>query len=155
MILTSAHEQVIDRSVLCWLATVSEEGIPNVSPKECFAAYSDDKIIIANIASPQSVRNIKANSNVCLSFIDIFLQKGYKVIGEATIVDEHNEADFLPYKAVLDLIIHGKFPYRSVIEISIEKISDIKAPSYIFYPNKTEQDMIDNAKEAYGVERLY
>lgn len=28
----------IDKSVLCWLATASGEGIPNVSPKEMFTA---------------------------------------------------------------------------------------------------------------------
>ncbi len=34
--LTSDIKKYIDQSVLCWLATVSKDGIPNVSPKEIF-----------------------------------------------------------------------------------------------------------------------
>ncbi|MFI0416312.1 MAG: pyridoxamine 5'-phosphate oxidase family protein [Candidatus Thiodiazotropha sp.] len=64
----------MNESVLCWLATSGEDGFPNCSPKEAFTFYEDDKIVIANIALPQSGKNIKANSNVCVSFINIFKQ---------------------------------------------------------------------------------
>ena len=47
-------------SVLCWLATVDDHGMPNVSPKEIFCCHGERELLIANIASPQSVRNIKA-----------------------------------------------------------------------------------------------
>jgi len=36
MNLTTAIKKSIDRRVLCWLATVSEEGRLSVSPKEVF-----------------------------------------------------------------------------------------------------------------------
>jgi predicted pyridoxine 5'-phosphate oxidase superfamily flavin-nucleotide-binding protein len=49
----------IENSVLCWLATVDAAGVPNVSPKEIFDHYNDDRIIIADIASSNSVRNIQ------------------------------------------------------------------------------------------------
>ena len=78
MELTSEIKEYINRSVLCWLATVSAENIPNVSPKEIFNYYGTDKIIVANIASPQTVRNIKQNTNVCISFIDILCKKDFK-----------------------------------------------------------------------------
>jgi predicted pyridoxine 5'-phosphate oxidase superfamily flavin-nucleotide-binding protein len=67
------------RSVLCWLATVDENGQPNVSPKEIFAVFDSEHLVIANIASPMSVRNIGVNPRVCVSFIDVFVQKGFKV----------------------------------------------------------------------------
>ena len=47
-----------DKSVLCWLSTASAEGIPNVSPKELFVFDENNMLLIANIASPQSIRNI-------------------------------------------------------------------------------------------------
>lgn len=40
----------IDRSVLCWLATVDATGAPNVSPKEVFCAYGASTLLVANIA---------------------------------------------------------------------------------------------------------
>jgi uncharacterized protein len=62
----------IDKVVLCWLATVNAHGAPNVSPKEIFALYDTQTFIIADIRSPNSVRNIIQNPKVCISFIDIF-----------------------------------------------------------------------------------
>nr|MCU0806126.1 pyridoxamine 5'-phosphate oxidase family protein [Burkholderiales bacterium] len=49
----------IRRSVLCWLATVDANGTPNVSPKEVFCAHGREGVLIANIASPTSVRNLR------------------------------------------------------------------------------------------------
>lgn len=39
MIITNEIKKYIDQSVLCWLATVSTDGVPNVSPKEIFSYY--------------------------------------------------------------------------------------------------------------------
>lgn len=41
----------IQDSVLCWLATVSSAGEPNVSPKELFVSYGDYQLLIANSVS--------------------------------------------------------------------------------------------------------
>jgi len=49
----------LQRSVLCWLATVDAHGQPNVSPKEVFAAFDEKHLVIAHIASPLSVKNIQ------------------------------------------------------------------------------------------------
>ncbi|MEJ2445762.1 MAG: pyridoxamine 5'-phosphate oxidase family protein [Exilibacterium sp.] len=80
----------ISESVLCWLATANSEGTPNVSPKVVFLAYGEEEIIIANIASPRSVKNITQNPKVCVSFVHVFKQKGYKVHGEAQYLTEQN-----------------------------------------------------------------
>ena len=41
MELTEEVKAYIDQSVLCWLATVSSDKIPNVSPKECFTYFEE------------------------------------------------------------------------------------------------------------------
>jgi len=66
-------KKTIDQCVLCWLASSSAHNIPNVSPKEIFT-YFNDEIIIANIASPQTMQNIEQNEQVCISFVHIFIQ---------------------------------------------------------------------------------
>ena len=90
MMMNHEIQNSINECVLCWLATVSSNGMPNVSPKEMFVS-DGDHLMIANIASPVSVENIKSNKNVCVSFIDIFKQKGFKVKGKAIIIDEVQE----------------------------------------------------------------
>ncbi len=140
----------IDRSVLCWLATSSSENIPNVSPKEVFAFYPENAIIIANIASPQSVKNIKENNKVCVSFIDVFVQKGFQIKGKAEIVSKKDVA-YAPMEAIILKMTKGMFPFSNIIKISIDDVKKIIAPKYILYPETTEEDQIASAKKTYGV----
>ncbi|KAA3613112.1 MAG: pyridoxamine 5'-phosphate oxidase family protein [Calditrichaeota bacterium] len=149
MKLTNEIKNNIDKSVLCWLATVSAENIPNVSPKEIFNYYGTDEIIIANIASPQTVKNIIQNENVCVSFIDILVQKGFQIKGKAEIIKKSNPL-FLKREKVLSEMTGGKFPFASITKITIEEVNPIIAPKYILYPETTESEQIESAKQAYG-----
>jgi predicted pyridoxine 5'-phosphate oxidase superfamily flavin-nucleotide-binding protein len=85
--LTDAIRTSIADSVLCWLATVDADGQPNVSPKEIFCVHGTDTLLIADIASPVSVRNILVNPKVCVSFVDVFRQHGWKLSGSACLIE--------------------------------------------------------------------
>ena len=138
----------INKSVLCWLATVSDDGVPNVSPKEIFNYYGENIIIIANIASPQTVKNIKKNENVCLSFIDILVQKGFQLKGKASIVTK-SDSEFPEMEEVLTKMTGGDFPFSTITAIAIEQIKPIIAPKYVLYPETIEDEQIESAKKTY------
>ncbi|QKX06623.1 pyridoxamine 5'-phosphate oxidase family protein [Aquimarina sp. TRL1] len=146
--ITTAIKESIEKSVLCWLATASKENIPNVSPKEAFTHYNDDSIIIANIASPQSMQNIKENARVCVSFIDVFVQKGFQIKGTARLIDITDE-EFNMAKVPLLEMTKGKFPFTSITLIKVEKVKKIIAPSYILYPDTTEEEQVSSALKTY------
>lgn len=150
MELTTEIKQYVNRSVLCWLATVSTENVPNVSPKEVFDYYESDKIIIANIFSPQTVENIKRNNNVCVSFIDILVQKGFQIKGKAEIIGK-TDSDFEEMEKVLTKMTNGKFPFATITKITIGQIKPIIAPKYFLYPETTEKEQIESAKKAYVI----
>lgn len=143
----------IENSVLCWLATVDADGTPNVTPKEIFSAYGDDRIVVADIASTNTVRNIRSNPRVCVSFIDVFRQRGFKIIGQATIIASE-EADFETVGADLLKMVGEDFAIRHLISIQIEKVSRIWAPSYAQFPDRTEDERIEGAYKTYGVTPL-
>ena len=147
--ITEEIRQYIDQSVLCWLATASSDNFPNVSPKEVFMADSKDNIIIANIASPQTIRNIRQNEKVCVSFIDVLVQKGFQLKGKAKIITSKDDS-YLRMKTKLEQITKGKFPFSSITKIYVEKAKQILAPSYLLFPETTEKDQIENARMAYG-----
>ena len=151
--LTPNIKKSIDRSVLCWLATSSSENVPNVSPKEVFTYYKNRHIIIANIASPQTVRNIKQNNKICISFIDIFVQKGYQLKGIAEIVNKKDK-QYPQMETILLKMTEGKFPFSTITSILIEKIKPIIAPRYLLFPETTEKQQIESALETYGVQSL-
>lgn len=150
MKITKEIKQSIHKSVLCWLATVSSKNIPNVSPKEIFSFYKEDVIIVANIASPQTVKNIKENKNVCISFIDILVQKGYQLKGTARIVNDSN-SDFKEMEKILVKMTGGKFPFSTITAISVNKTKPIIAPKYMLYPSTTEKEQIESAKKTYQI----
>lgn len=138
-------------SVLCWLATVDEAGQPNVSPKEVFAVFDREHLVIANIASPTSVRNVACNPRVCVSFIDVFVQKGFKVIGMAFNVHPTHDS-FLRSAAPLQTIAGTRFPIHSVVVVKARAVEPIVAPSYRLYPSETtEASQVEAAMRAYGV----
>lgn len=140
----------INRSVLCWLATADADGMPNVSPKEMFTYKGDDTLLIAHIASPNSITNIETNANVCVSFVDIFVQKGCKMKGRAKII-RANDAGFEEDKRLLTELYSDQYPIKAIIKIAITQIASIVAPSYFLYDTTTEQSQIQSAMETYGI----
>lgn len=108
------------------------------------------KIIVAHIASPQTVRNIASDPRVCLSFIDVFTQKGHKVRGTATIIRESHER-YLEQKANLAKLVGDKFQISAVIEVEPTKIEEIIAPSYRIFPDITTSEMVQQSLATYKV----
>lgn len=137
-------------SVLCWLATVDAEGVPNVSPKELFALRGDRELVIADVASPGSVRNIRANPAVCVSFVDVFRQRGFKIAGTATLLAPHDQG-FAEVGAELLRLAGDDFPIRHVIVVRAERVSRILAPSYVLFPARSEEERMRAAYARYGV----
>ena len=148
------NEQVrssIDECVLCWLATVDETGAPNVSPKEMFIHHENGKLLIANIASPVSVRNLQANPLVCVSLLEVFKQKGFKLKGTAAYIEPGHQL-FDGYLERLRTLGGHDFPILGVIEVTISRVDRIIAPSYWMFPDKTTEDsQVQAAMQSYGV----
>jgi hypothetical protein len=151
-LLNESVREAARRSVLCWLATVDAEGQSNVSPKEVWAIADDAHVVVANIASPMSVRNIAQQPQVCLSFVDVFVQKGFKLKGAAHEVCADDPA-FARWAAPLLAMVGQRFVIRSVLVIRVNSVTPILAPSYRFYPEETiEALQVDAAMRAYGVQ---
>ncbi len=149
-ILTAEVREALERAVLCWFASVDREGAPNVSPKEVFAALDDRRIAVANIASPRTARNVRADGRVCVSFVDVFVQRGFKLTGAASLV-QPGDAEFETIRAPLRAIAGDRFHFINVIVVEVSKVEPIVAPSYRFFPDTAEADQVRAAMDRYGV----
>jgi len=150
MILDELTRDLVQKSVLCWLATVGQDGQPSVSPKELWNTYGADSLVIADITSANSVTNIRSQSKVCVSFVDVFRQKGMKLYGSAEIVP--NDADAFQEMGYQLLAIAGdKFIVRNLIHVRVDHASKIIAPSYKLFPDTDEQMMMEESYRTYGV----
>jgi uncharacterized protein len=145
---TEEFNDHLKRSVLCWLATIGEDGFPNVSPKEIFVS-SNGRILIAHVASPISVRNITGNPNVCVSFVDVFTQRGFKVTGRARILEPENP-EFAEIAQPLKQIATERFPVRAVIEVEPLRLARILAPRYHLFADTTEAAQVGRAVRTYN-----
>lgn len=150
-LLTDEVRESARRSVLCWLATSDALGRPNVSPKEVWAIVDARHVVVANIASPTTASNIASQPHVCLSFVDVFVQKGYKLQGTARDVPPH-APDHAVWAAPLLSRVGERFVIRSVFLIAVESVQRIVAPSYWVYPDTTEDGQIAAAHQTYGVQ---
>ena len=139
-----------EHAVLCWLATSDAQNRPNVSPKEIYAQTGETQLVIADIASARSVRNIRANPAVCVSLIDVFLQRGRKLEGHAEIIAP-DDPEFAQLAAPLLAMTGDAFRIRHVISVRIERSSRILAPSYLVKPDRSEADLRADACRLYGV----
>lgn len=143
----------LSRSVLCWLATTDESGQPNVSPKEIFDISNDSYLLIANIASPKSASNIRRNSAVCVSFVDVFVQKGMKIYGSATVLHS-SDPQFAELARPLQDMAGDRFKFSSLFRVEMTSVEPIIAPSYRLYPETQEADQVASAMKRYGVRPL-
>ena len=142
----------VDRAVLCWLATVSGAGIPNVSPKELWRVHDHATVLIADIASGGSVRNLRTNPACCVSFVDVFRQKGFKLVGAALVIGR-KDGDFEDISAPLRAIAGNRFFVRNVIAVTVKYVAPIVAPSYALH-KASEEEMLANSFKTYSVKPI-
>lgn len=153
MMITDEVQRYIKNCVLCWLATSKLDNEPNVSPKEVFTHKDNSTLLICNIASPISALNILQNPKVCVSFIDIFIQKGFKLKGFARIIEKnHDHIDVLI--KFFDPSIISIFPIKSIIHIDVNEVQRIMAPSYQIFPSRAEDFQRKLAMKNFNVTEI-
>jgi len=112
-ILTAAMKRTIAEQRLAYVATVCADGTPNLSPKATVAVWDDDHLVFADIASPGTIRNLRANPAVEINVVDPFLRKGWRFKGTAELFDSGARflelRDFYKSNGVIDpeRRIHG------------------------------------------------
>ncbi|MCP5059699.1 MAG: pyridoxamine 5'-phosphate oxidase family protein [bacterium] len=61
-----SHKSLIAEVGLCYVATASSDGEPNVSPKGSIMVLDDDHLAFAEIMSPHSRANLQQNARVAI-----------------------------------------------------------------------------------------
>ena len=117
----------LEHTRLCFVATVSPDGRPNVSPKGTLVALDSERLAFADIRSPDTVANIKHNARVEISAIDPILRRGYLFAGTASIRMRGAEFD---RACATYLRIGIKSRIRAVIIVKSESISEVVSPLY-------------------------
>ena len=74
--ITSEIKNFLNTQKLGYVATVSSDGLPNISPKGTIIAWSSEILAFADIRSPDTVKNLQNNPNVEINVIDPLYVRG-------------------------------------------------------------------------------
>jgi uncharacterized protein len=83
--LTEDMRAIIRSAHLCFAATVTPDGQPNVSPKGTIRPWDDHSVFFLDIASPQTRANLSVNPWIELNVVDQLSRRGYRFSGLAAI----------------------------------------------------------------------
>ncbi len=104
-IISEDHRNLIEEVGLCYVASASGDGTPNVSPKGSIAVLDDDHLVFAEIMSPHTRANLQENPRIA-----VFVCKPEKFQG-------------FQFKGTAELSSEG-----SVFEMLVQTIKDKKLP---------------------------
>jgi uncharacterized protein len=139
-------EFVLDQR-LGYHATVNPDGTPNLSHKGTTSVYDDEHLFFADIRSPQTVTNLRANPAIEVNVVDVFSRRGYRFKGTATVHD-HDDV----YRRGLELLRErGYSAYddrvRSIVLIRVQTAEQMTSPAYD--TGQTEAELVDHYIDYY------
>ena len=125
--ITKEIKDFLNLQKLGYVATVSSDGKPNISPKGTIIGWSSETLAFADIRSPDTLKNLIDNPNVEINVIDPLLRKGYLFQGKARILQ-----DGTLYPEILNHYRQNgiKSPINSIVLVDVSCISDVISPLY-------------------------
>ena len=128
-ILTPEMQRCVDAQ-LGFVATVCADGSPNLSPKGTIAVWDDDHLVFADIRSPGTVANLRANPAVEVNVVDQLTRKGYRFKGTASV---HTEGEV--FERGIDFYeARGSAKPRerihAIVIVAVERALPVTSPAY-------------------------
>ena len=137
-------KDLVDHQRLGFVATVSPDNTPNLSPKGTVIVWEDEFIVFGDIRSPNTIANIKKNPAVEINVIDHFKRRGYRFKGTALIIDSGEE-----YEKIQSLYKERgiKTKINAFVKVKVDLVSEVTAPSYDL--GVTEEQLVEKWKKHY------
>ena len=125
--ITSEIKNFLNLQKLGYVATVSSDGKPNISPKGTIIGWTDDTLAFADIRSPDTMNNLHDNPDVEINVIDPLLRKGYLFQGTAKIIEDGDL-----YHEILDYYLTNgiKSHINSIVLVNVSAVSEVISPLY-------------------------
>jgi predicted pyridoxine 5'-phosphate oxidase superfamily flavin-nucleotide-binding protein len=115
---------------LGFVATVRPDGTPNVSPKGTTTVWDDEHLMFADVASPQTIENLRTNPHIEINVVDPVIRKGYRFRGTAE-VHQHGP-DYEHGIALLQAQGSKSGPdrIRSIVVVTVTEVRTLISPAY-------------------------
>lgn len=139
MTLNANAKALIGRFPLGFVATVTAEGRPHLSPKGTFLVLDDQTIAFGEIRSPGTMKNLGHRPEAEVNFVDQWTRKGVRIRGAVQVVEPGETFDQL-IPRWRDVWGHLAKRINTLVLISADEVSLLTTPPYD--DGVTEEDMI-------------
>jgi uncharacterized protein len=135
-VLTDEMKRVVRSERLGYVATISPDGGPNLSPKGSLTVWDDHHLIFADIESPHTIRNLATNPKVEVNVVDPFTRKGFRFRGNATVLRSGDDY----WKAVEQYKEEGADVrrIRAIVRIEVLECAVLMSPVYMLGLNEAD-----------------
>ena len=125
--LTNEIKNFVEQQKLGYVATVSPDNTPNLSPKGTISVWDDEHLVFADIKSPKTMANLEKNPSLEINVVDPITRKGYRFKGVGTIL-----ASGLEYDKIISYYINIgiKSKIGRVVLIKVASVNDVTSPLY-------------------------
>ena len=146
VVITEEIENFVNFQKLGYVATVSNDNTPNLSPKGTIIVLDESHLVFADIQSPKTIENLEHNPSVEINVVDPFSRRGYRFKGIAEIIssgEKFNDIISQYKKNGIKNII------KCVVLVKIEKLSEVFSPLYDL--GHTEEELKTKWKKYYKI----
>ncbi len=144
-ILTQEMKDFVNKQRMGFVATVSPDNSPNLSPKGTTVVYSDEHLIFTGIRSEHTLSNLEKNPLVDINVVNPIKRKGYRFKGTATILSEGKEFESI-LNQYRDLGI--KSEVKAIVLVKVNSAELITSPLYDL--GLSEQEIESEWKKRYS-----
>jgi hypothetical protein len=128
-LLTPDMRAVINAAHLCFAATVTPEGRPNLSPKGTIRVWDDAHLFFLDIASPGTRANLAHTPWMELNVVEQLSRRGYRFFGRAEVHGEGTECYHEGMRRVFGDSV-PTYPVVAVVRLAIERAEPLLSPAY-------------------------
>lgn len=124
---TNEIKNLIDDQKLGYVATVSPDNTPNLSPKGTIFVWDENHLVFADIKSPNTMANLEKNPSIEINVVDPILRKGYRFKGTGIILSAGED-----YEKILShySTIGIKSKIGRVVLIKVTSVNEVTSPLY-------------------------
>jgi predicted pyridoxine 5'-phosphate oxidase superfamily flavin-nucleotide-binding protein len=123
-------QQMVRDQRLGFVATVTADGRPNLSPKGTTLVLDDQHLMFADIASPNTVQNLVANPHVEINVVDPISRKGFRFKGTGAVYTDGEVFD----RGLQVMRAHGSTTarerVRSIVVVEVTEAAALISPAY-------------------------
>ena len=142
-IITREMADLVAATRLAYVASVNPDGSANLSPKGSLRVLDASHLAFANLASPNTVRNVKADSSVEINVLDPLTRRGFRFKGQA--IHTYDEA-------VVDQVaglLGPEFTVDGAVLVTVTLARAVWSPVYDC-TDQSEESVVAEFRDFYG-----